>query len=823
MMEIQKFYFVGNAHLDPVWQWRWQEGSTEAKATIRSALDRMQEFPDFKFVCAGSSVLQWIETFDPDMFREIRMRVQEKRFIIVGGMFVQPDCNLPSGEGFVRQTLYAQRYFYNKFGVTAKTGYNVDSFGHNAMMPQILKKSGMDYYIAMRPGKHEKDLPSHVMRWRSPDGSEVLFSRLVTPYTTGFRALESPEHLETVMEEARREVGDEYDKVMLFYGVGNHGGGPTIQNIQAIEAHARQYPETEHIFSDTHDYFQELESHRPALPILEDDLQHHASGCYSAVSAVKTQVRRAEWDLYSAENFNMLARQLTGRFYAQPGDFEKAWEHVLFSHFHDVMGGCCVPEAYEDTDIFLKSSRAAAQKIENNALQTVAWNIDTSDAEKGIPIMVFNPHSFPIQAPVSVRHHITAHITDNEGNPVSTQIVRSTDSRCRERFGNTLFMAQLPALGYRTYYFKTTLADSGFTAISKIYPTEPAPQPTSDPVTVHGFTMENEHLRATLNGDGHLTSLYCKDTGKELLQGSGAIPVVLDESDYDTWAHGKFRWENVIGTFSNATVEILEAGPVRATVKVVSHWGNSTLTQYFSLCQGSDQLDVSARIHWHETKKMLKLRFDTAFTDRPQAWYEIPYGVFCRPADGEEEPGQSFAAVLSEGQGLAILNDSKYSYSIFENQLNLTVVRSPYYNDHASGDQNDSESQVSDQGEHEFRYSLVSADLNWNHTIRKAKLLNKAPTVIMENNHKGTLPDHFEGLHCDKENVIISAWKQAESGSGMILRAYETDGKATDVTITGSALPTPLRARFTPFSIQTYYLETGSDHWEEVTLTEFSI
>ena len=177
--------------------------------------------------------------------------------------------------------------------------------------------------------------------------------------------------------------------------------------------------------------------------------------------------------------------------------------------------------------------------------------------------------------------------------------------------------------------------------------------------------------------------------------------------------------------------------------------------------------------------------------------------------------------MLSEGEGLALVNDNKYGYSIFENQLNLTVVRSPYYNDHAIGDQNDTETQLTDQGEHEFRYSLLPVDMNWNKLIRKAKLLNKAPTVIMENNHSGKLPDHFDGLHCSEDNIIVSAWKQAENGNGMILRAYETDGKTTEVTISGPVLPAPLHAKYTPFSVQTYYLGKDSNHWKEVLLTEF--
>ena len=189
-MKMKNFYFVGNAHIDPVWMWRWQEGSCEAKATMRSVLDRMKEFPEFTFVCGASQVFEWIEEFDPAMFEEIRARVQEGRFVIVNGWFVQPDCNLPSGEGFARHSLYGQRYFKEKFGVTARTGYNVDSFGHNANIPQILVKSGMDQYVALRPGPHEMEMPSHVLRWRSPDGSEVLFSRILRAYGTTYTLID---------------------------------------------------------------------------------------------------------------------------------------------------------------------------------------------------------------------------------------------------------------------------------------------------------------------------------------------------------------------------------------------------------------------------------------------------------------------------------------------------------------------------------------------------------------------------------------------------------------------------------------------------------
>ena len=161
---------IGNAHLDPVWLWRWQEGFQAAKATFRSALDRMSESDDFLFTSSSAAIYEWVERNDPRMFAEIKARVAEGRWQIVGGSWIQPDCNIPCGESFARQGLYGQRYFKQKLGVTATVGYNVDSFGHHGMMPQVLKQSGMDFYIFMRPGPHEKGLPGRLFWWESDDG-----------------------------------------------------------------------------------------------------------------------------------------------------------------------------------------------------------------------------------------------------------------------------------------------------------------------------------------------------------------------------------------------------------------------------------------------------------------------------------------------------------------------------------------------------------------------------------------------------------------------------------------------------------------------------
>ena len=228
-MEKEKtLYMIGNAHLDPVWLWQWQEGYQEVKATFRSALDRMKEYDDFFFTSSSAAYYEWVEENEPAMFEEIRERVKEGRWVIVGGWWIQPDCNAPGGESYVRQGLYGQRYFQEKLGVTAQTGYNVDSFGHNGMLPQILKKSGMDNYVFMRPGRHEKGLEGETFTWTSNDGSAVTAFRIPFEYCTWPRELK--EHI----ERCAGEIKDPRGSIMCFYGVGNHGGGPTKQNIESL-------------------------------------------------------------------------------------------------------------------------------------------------------------------------------------------------------------------------------------------------------------------------------------------------------------------------------------------------------------------------------------------------------------------------------------------------------------------------------------------------------------------------------------------------------------------------------------------------------------
>ncbi|HEX8078214.1 MAG TPA: hypothetical protein VF511_10405, partial [Chthoniobacterales bacterium] len=393
-MKDKVLHMIGNAHLDPVWLWQWQEGFQEAKATFRSVLDRMNESCDFLFTSSSAAFYEWVEKNDPHMFREIKARIAEGRWQIVGGWWIQPDCNLPCGESFVRQGLYGQRYFKEKFGVTATVGYNVDSFGHHGMLPQILKKSGMSYYVLTRPETHEKGLPGRLFWWESDDGSRVLTFRIPYEYCTWGK------DLERYVRRCLGELKNPFNELMCFYGVGNHGGGPTKENLASIRRMRDDPALPDLVFSTPNQFFRDVLAKGLPFPVVHDDLQHHASGCYAAHSGIKRWNRRAENLLITAEKFSALAERITGQPYST--EFAQAWKNVLFNQFHDILAGTSLEAAYEDARDMYGESLSIASRALNYAIQSLAWNIDIAPEEGMKPIVVFNPHAWASRANVEL-------------------------------------------------------------------------------------------------------------------------------------------------------------------------------------------------------------------------------------------------------------------------------------------------------------------------------------------------------------------------------------------------------------------------------------
>ena len=819
---MKKVYLIGNAHIDPVWLWRKTEGLAEIKATFRSALDRMKEFPDWVFTCACACYYEWIEAIDPKMFKEIQQRVSEERWSIVGGFWIQPDCNLPSGESFARQALYSQLYFKEKFGRIAESGYNIDSFGHNGMMPQLLKQSGMNAYVYMRPGIHEKpSLEPFLFEWQSPDGSTVTAYRLPHNYNHSNDHEDITSYMNYKLEDISRMFKENGVPHMCFFGVGNHGGGPTVFGLKMLEERIKDDPDI--TYASVYDYFNDARNNSHPLPLFQGDLQHHAIGCYSAESAVKAANRRAENSILTAERYNVLSGCLLGISERQT-DIKQGWKKILFNQFHDILAGCCIRDAYTDAIDELRSACADASRLTELALQRISWNIhttrflDSGHAEKngwvlwekegeGAPLIVFNPHSFTVHAPVQINTKVSC-VSDRSGVHLPVQIVRGPQTNGEEKY-NTLFTADLPALGYNTYYlFKDQVSEV----------------PVSEYATsAYQNILENEYLRIEFNpANGNIISFFDKRCGKELVGEGFAVPTVYDDEENDTWAHNHSFIGSRVGVFTDAELSVLENGPLRSAIRVSSVFGGTTLQQDFYLTALSDSVEVRCVLYNQEKHKIIRLNFETDIKN-PSVTYSMPYGFLNKPANGEEEPSQRWAAISNaDGHGLAVINAEKYSFSAKDNTLRMIISRSCLYADHYG--KRDQQMDFMEQGEQRFIYLLTpfdSSDIT--PVVKLAAILNQPPAVVMETHHEGVLGAEFEGIKISADNVLLETLKYAEDNEkDLILRLYEAAGRPVDAKIRLTKPDCSFELSFRTQQIVTVRISADGSHVAVTNFLEFT-
>ncbi|NED99321.1 alpha-mannosidase [Phytoactinopolyspora halotolerans] len=812
-------HMIGNAHLDPVWLWPWQEGYQEARATFWSAIQRMDEYPDFVFTCDQIVLVAWVEEADPELFARIKERVAEGRWVMAGGWWVEPDCNMPGGESFVRQGLYGQRYLHERFGVTASVGMNVDPFGHNAMLPQILRGQRMDSYCFLRPGPHESDLDGTAFWWEAPDGSRVLAYRIPFEYCSP--PGDVAHQTEKALGQLDRSLGD----VMIFYGVGNHGGGPTKANIESIYRYDRMGSYGRMVLSSPRRYFDELIAKRGAaemaeLPVWRDDLQHHAAGCYSAHSGIKQWIRRAQAALLSAERWAAIGSVTDGLLYPRD-ELDHAWKQVLFNQFHDVLPGSAIESAYDDARDQLGEAVAISKRITTWVHNTIARQVDVPFEEGTQPVLVFNPHPWPVTTDVELQYGVQptgVHVVDADGRQTPSQRTQSVATTNDKGRGAAVFQAELPPLGYRLYRLRPGSAPAGTPWSSR----EPGTLFATDTV------LENEILRVELDpATGWLSSLLDKRTGADLVAGARGEHTQVCEDPTDTWGHHVITYAWPGKSMATTRMVLRENGPERARLRVERELGRSSLVEEFILRQGSDELEVRVTLDWREQAHLLKMRFPTALVD-PTATYEIPFGSLQRPVDGAEEPGQSWvdltgAVTAADGTtvqaGLAVVNNAKHGYDVSPASddgaatpsIGITAVRSPVYSWHDPKLLDpDGFYSFHDQGVQKFSYLLVPHAGEWRDAglARRAALLGAPPRAMLESSHAGELPAAQSFASDEGGQVMVTAvkgWQDGEPDApDVIVRAVETTGIATSARLRLPVLGRVIDAEFGPSQIRTF-------------------
>ena len=791
---------VGNSHIDMAWLWPWTETVEVTRNTFRSALDLLREYPDFKFTMSSARTYAWMEEKYPDLFKEIQQRVKEGRWEIVGGMWVEPDLNMPGGESLVRQILVGKRYFQQKFGVDVKIGWNPDSFGYNWQLPQIYKKSGIDIFVTQKlMWAHEFTVFPHKMFWwEAPDGSRLL-TYFPHDYAMGIDPVQLGKDASIWLPAIYGTNPPAGSEMMHLYGVGDHGGGPT----RTMLDNATRWMKPDVVFpslqlSTANAFFTDLQPKLPNLqvPVWRNELyfEYHR-GVFTTQAETKKRIRATEELLLNAEKFSSFAT-LFGHPYPS-ADFERSWKDMLFDDFHDIFPGSGIAVNYLDAKRNLEDVQRVGRDILHGSLDTISSQINLKGT--GTPIVFFNSLSWERTELVETQVRLPepasfVEVLDAAGKPVASQVL-STDSTTR--IVRLLVKVNVPSLGYSTYY---------------VVPRPKAPGVTPE-VKSSAATLENEFVRLKLDPKtGCMTSLFDKKTNLETLAPSESDTGGPKDSicgnflqtfrdipkEYDAWNidadFEKEHWD----ILQADEVKLVESGPLRAILRVKNHFQNSTFIRDIMVTAGSPRVDVRMTADWHEKHILLKVAMPVSVHNNV-ATFEIPYGSIERPTTRNtkaeqgkfEVPGLHWADLSDEKHGLSLLNDCKYGYDAKSNVLRLSLLRSPAWPDpHA------------DEGLHEFTYSLYSHPGNWKDalTVRRGYELNYPLLAIQTEKHSGTLPEQHSFLQMNADNVVLTAAKKAEDDNTLILRFYEWAGKESDVTVRldttiGSAAETNLMER----------------------------
>jgi alpha-mannosidase len=802
VLQQATFHLTGNSHIDAAWLWPWTETVDVVHRTFGTALQLMNEYPGYTYTQSAAQYNEWMAEKYPELNEEIKKRIKEGRWEVLGGMWVEPDLNMPSGESLVRQLLVGKRWFEKNYGVDVRIGWNPDSFGYNWQLPQIYKKSGVDYFVTQKMSWNDTNqLPFKLFWWESPDGSKVL---TYFPHGYGNRDL-GPVRLSDNLAQALKFSPGLTD-MMDLYGVGDHGGGPTRAMLDQGFHWADQTASGDGVtpkyeFGTALPYFTKIEKEiapdsptwnyqsiakgytpPPAVPggisiptwDSELYLEFHR-GVYTTQAHHKHNMRQAEVEMLDTEKWASLA-WLDGDRY--PGSqLTEDWEKVLFNQFHDLAAGSGIGVIYKDAQQDYDWVRMSTDGISRRALQTVSERIDTqSKGTDLVPVVIYNPLGWArsgemmvrVQLPASstARAYRLAGQTGDAAHSVVTVVRR--DAQTGEV---TLDVpaSNVPALGYKVVWVdyaphatavepKGTESDSG-----------------------DAFRLENAALRVVINKKtGCITSLYDKRAGFETLA-PGSCGNELEAykdlpKQYDAWNIDPGTYD-VPPTLLNKADSVEAAGPF--AVRVARTWQNSKFVQTISLEPDADYADVDNRIDWHERHVLLKAAFTLAATS-PFATFEIPYGTIERPTTRNnswekaqfEVPAQRWADLGDDKQGFSLLNQDKYGYDAVGNELRLTLLRSPTYPDPEA-----------DQGRRHFRYALYPHAGTWKDalTVRHGWEYNYPLTALVTTEHAGSLPAEHSFASVEPENVVLTAVKKAEDAKGLIFRAYEWAGK--DATV----------------------------------------
>lgn len=786
------YHLTGNSHIDAAWLWPWTETVDTVKRTFTSAVQLMNEYPSYTYTQSAAAYTQWVADKYPALNEQIGKRVNEGRWELVGGMWIEPDLNMPDGESQVRQLLVGQAAFQRIYGHTAKIGWNPDSFGYNWQLPQIYKRSGIDYFVTQKMTWNDTNkLPLKLFWWESPDGSKVL---TYFPHDYANRNLDPVRLAQNSAQAAQYAPG--MRDVMDLFGVGDHGGGPTRTMLD--EGLHWMQPEKvvpKQEFGTALPYLQRIEkevaSESPmwdyktiaagnttlpapaagqiSVPTWKDELylEYHR-GVFTTQATHKRNMRDSEEWMLNAEKLASLA-WLDGDAYPQ-AQLNDAWKNVLFNQFHDLAAGSGIGIIYQEAQRDYDQVHWATDEVSSRSLKTIAAHVNTDG--KGVPVLVFNPLAWErggigevtVQMPRGID---TVSLLDEHGHVVPSQVLSSDEAT--HSFRLLFKIGSVPSMGYVVLH-----AVDG-------------PHDFHSDLMSSGTRLENAALRVVVDPKtGCITSLFDKRGGFESLApnacGNELQAFADNPTNYDAWNIDPGTLDAAPKLLHDVDdVKLVEAGPLRSVLRVTRTWQKSKFVQDLILYAGSDELTVHNDFDWHERHTLLKAAFPLAATNKA-ATYEIPYGTIERPTTRDntwekarfEVPALRWADEGDERRGLSLLNNSKYGYDAVGNLLRLSLLRGATWPDPEA-----------DQGRQIFDFAVYPHAGTWKtaNTVARGWEFNYKLNAMQVQTHEGDLASAHSFVSVDGTHVILTALKKAEDGHALIARFYEWGGLGDSVTL----------------------------------------
>ncbi|WP_202707976.1 alpha-mannosidase [Sporosalibacterium faouarense] len=762
---------IGHTHIDVAWLWTLKQTREKVARSFSTALNLMEEYPEYLFMSSQPQLYKFLKEEHPEIYEKVKGKIKEGRWEAEGGMWLEADCNLASGESLIRQLLFGLRFFKEEFGVDNKILWLPDVFGYSAALPQILKKFDIDYFMTTKISWNEYNkLPYDTFLWEGLDGSSILSYFITTGDYNDFKAGSHKTRYEGHITPAqakgawhRYQQKNINDEVLVSFGYGDGGGGPTKEMLEYARRLEKGIPGCPAVkMTKTRDYFDQLNERvidNKRLPkwVGELYLEYHR-GTYTSMARNKRYNRKSEFLYQDIEFFNVFNSYINKDTKYPQKEINDGWETILLNQFHDIIPGSSIKEVYEESKEQYEEVINKGNKLLDNSLVGIANKVNLQEKS----LIAFNQLGFNRDDIVTFdipQGMDNIELVDKDGVAYPVQIIDENKG--------IAYVENIPAKGYKTFVIREANCE-----VIKL-------------LDISTDKISNDYFDIALDAEGNISSIYDKKNHREVLQVNERANVLQAFEDkphlWDAWDINVYYQEKMWEVNDVEEIKVISNGPVRGTIRIKKKFLDSTITQYIHIYNNIPRIDFENEVDWKEKQILLKVAFPVDIhTDK--ATYEIQYGNVERPTHWNtswdlarfEVCGHKWGDLSEDNYGVSLLNDCKYGYDIKDGVMRLSLLKSAIW-----------PNPDADKEVHRFTYSLYPHSGDWKagKTPQMAYNLNCPMYGKVEDGHNGYLPQEVAFIDIDVDNVIIETVKKAEDSDEIIIRMYEFCNRRTNVSI----------------------------------------